>query len=335
VLRSTAVVSKTDNLSVSFIGAGSYAMSHLLPNVVGIEGVSLSGVMTSSGTSSRTVAERYGFAFATPNVSEILDPARTSAVFIATRHDSHAEYVKLALIHGVSVFVEKPLCITMDEQAEIDELYAKLTVANTAPQLMVGFNRRFAPLAETMKDAVGEGAMAMMYRVNAGHIPADSWIQDPQLGGGRIVGEICHFVDFLTWLNGSLPVSAYAGTVRGGADSSDTLNIILKFANGSSGVIAYYATGSKALPKEYVEAHRFGRSVVLDDFRAVRIYDGGRVRKQKSMNQNKGQRRMVESFVAAARGEAPPAIEYAQLRAVTHATFAISESIRSSSPVPI
>lgn len=334
-LKSTPVAATTENLAVSFIGAGSYAMSHLLPNVTACEGVSMSGVMTSTGTSARTVADKYGFAFATPDASEILDRARTSTVFIATRHDSHAAYVKAALEQGLSVFVEKPLCMTVDEQAQIDELYASLAAAGRAPQVMVGFNRRFAPLAERMKQAVGSGPMAMTYRVNAGHIPADSWIQDPQLGGGRVVGEVCHFVDFLTWLNGSLPVSVYANTVSVGAGSDDTLNVIVAFANGSSGTIGYYANGSKVLPKEYVEAHRAGVSTILHDFREVRTYGGRRASKHKSVNQNKGQPQMVAAFVAAARGTAPPAIEYAELQAITRATFAITESIRSGGPVQV
>jgi predicted dehydrogenase len=334
-LRTPPRVSGRETLAVSFIGAGSYAMSHLLPNVANQSGVTFSGVMTSSGTSSRTVADKFGFAFATPEIDEILDPERTNTVFIATRHNTHAGYVMAALRNNISVFVEKPLCMVPEELTEIDALYTGLAGTADVPALMVGFNRRFAPLARQMQDALGTGPMAMTYRVNAGHIPGDSWIQDPQLGGGRIVGEVCHFVDYLTWLNGSLPVSVYASVVRTGAGTDDTLNVVINFANGSSGTIGYYATGSKALAKEYVEAHRAGVSVVLDDFRALRVYSGGRKSEKKAMSQNKGQPQMVAAFVAAACGKSGPAIEYPELLAVTRATFAIVESLRSGQPVTL
>ncbi len=324
-----------DGIAVSFIGAGSYAMSHLLPNVSGHDGVTLAGVMTSSGTSARTVADKFGFGYATPDSNDLLDPSRTSTVFIATRHDSHAAYVRAAMEAGLQVFVEKPLCLEREELAAIDAAYVARCEAGDTPLLMVGFNRRFAPLALRMKNALGEGPMAMTYRVNAGHIPGDSWIQDAKLGGGRILGEACHFVDFLTWLNGSLPLTVYANALRGGAETEDTVSVVIGFENGSTGVIGYYANGGKALPKEYVEAHRGGVSAVLDDFRAVRVYRSGRPDKDKAVNQNKGQPQMVRAFLEAALGRTGAPIPYDELRAVTRATFAVRESIRSGQAVRI
>jgi threonine dehydrogenase-like Zn-dependent dehydrogenase len=235
-------------LKVAFIGAGSYAMSHLLPNVRKDDRVVLTGVMTSSGTSSRSVAEKYGFEFCTSSEDEIVKNTNSDAVFIATRHDSHAHYVKMALLEGKHVFVEKPLCLS---RAELDDLVTTHELTEKehgAKILMVGFNRRFSPLAREIKNLVGQGPMSMLYRVNAGHIPEDSWIQDRHLGGGRIVGEVCHFVDFLIFLNGSLPKSIFAVAMSDPKDIGDTINVSLHFDNGSIGTISYFANGSKNLP---------------------------------------------------------------------------------------
>lgn len=322
-------------LGISFIGAGSYAMGNLLPNIEVSEGVVLKGVMTSSGTSARTVAEKYGFQYCAADEDDVLGDKETNTVFIATRHNTHSDYVKKALGSGKHVFVEKPLCMTESELCDIGDIYQNLPDNGRRRVLMVGFNRRFAPLASQMKSAVGEGAMSMLYRVNAGHIPADSWIQDSEIGGGRIIGEVCHFIDFMTYMNGSLPRKVHAVAMRAPAGLDDTLNISLSFENGSIGTISYYANGSKSLAKEYIEIYRGGRTAILSDYRELKIYGSGKPSKKKLLNQDKGQKVMVHAFVEACRGRSAVPVTFEETRAATMATFRIIESLRTGNALSI
>jgi len=297
--------------------------------------VVLQGVMTSTPASARSVAERFGFAFCTSAEEEIWDD-KINTVFIATRHDSHASYVIKALKAGKHIFVEKPLCITESQLNEIADIYSTINnQQSTLPLLMVGFNRRFSALTALLKEKIGDGPMAMIYRVNAGRIPNDSWIQDPERGGGRIVGEVCHFVDYLTYLNGSLPVAVFANVLRDSADCGDTVTINLQFQNGSIGTIAYVANGSKELFKEYIEVHQAGVTAVLKDFKELHVFRSGRPYSKKLISQDKGQKEMVKTFVEAVRvgGEAP--ISFADIYTVTLSTFKIMESIRKNMRIEI
>ncbi len=320
---------------VSFIGAGSYAMSHLLPNVAGCAGVSLAGVVTSTGTSSRTVAEKFGFRFCSADERDVLEDEATDTVFIATRHDSHAEFVLKALEKGKHVFVEKPLCLTPDERDAIRAAYERARLQPSAPLLMVGFNRRYAPLAIRLKETLGAGPMCLMYRVNVGPIPPDSWIQDAEFGGGRIVGEVCHFVDLMIYLTESPPESVYAAAMADPARTEDTLAITLSFADGSVGTILYCANGAKSLAKEYLEAYRAGIAGILRDFRELEIHGRGRPKRERLLNQDKGQKEMVRQFVSASLGRGGRVIPFADILASTDATFAVKESLRTRSAVRV
>jgi predicted dehydrogenase len=231
--------------------------------------------------------------------------------------------------------VEKPLCLKPEELDEITAAYQELVEKKKSPVLMVGFNRRFAPLAAQMKAALGSGAMSMLYRINAGSIPADSWIQDAEIGGGRIVGEVCHFIDFMTYLNGSMPLKVYAVAMSDPANLSDTISINLGFENGSVGAISYFANGSKSLAKEYVEAYRGGRTAVMTDFKELKIYGKGKPTSKKLLNQDKGQKLMVHAFLEAARGNAEVPIAFAETWAATKATFSILESLKTGEAVSV
>ncbi len=350
-------------VSIGFIGAGSYAQSHLLPNIPKDANVSLKGVMTSSGTSSRSVADRFGFEFCCGDERELLENDEMNTVFIATRHDSHAEYVMKALKAGKHVFVEKPLCLNEEELKEIlfatdphrrsqtfspadsaeekgainkeqngnpsEDKNAAKTQRSSVPLLMVGYNRRFSPLAKMIKKDLGGGAMAMNYRINAGNIPPDSWIQDMETGGGRIIGEVCHFVDFLTFMNGSLPVSVSACAMSSPSNLKDTVQISLSYANGSIGSISYFANGDKSLPKERVEIYSNGCTAILEDFKEALIYSGGKSRKKKLMVQDKGQKEEVKAFIQAIlKGESGP-IPLEELVNTSLVTFRILESLQT------
>jgi len=323
----------TGSVAISFVGAGSYAMSHLLPNIPKSSEIALKGVLTSTGTSSRTVADKFKFEFCTSDEYDIFNNTETNTVFIATRHNSHAPYVAKALKAGKNVFVEKPLCLTETELEAIDQIYQQPTANSQQPLLMVGFNRRFSPLVEFLKEKIGSGPMSMMYRINAGAIPSESWIQDKEIGGGRIIGEVCHFVDLLTHINGSLPVRVFASALPDSAGLRDTLAINLTFSNGSIGTISYYANGSKSLAKEYLEIYRAGTTAVLKDFKDLEVFGAGSPIRKKLLNQDKGQVKMVKAFVEAVRvGKSAP-IEYEDIHAVTVATFKIIESLKTGNSV--
>ncbi len=339
---SSGTPSPPAKVSIGFIGAGSYAQGNLLPNIPKNASVALKGVLTASGTSSVSVAERFGFEFCTSNADELIKNQDINTVFIATRHNTHAQFVIEALRENKNVFVEKPLCLNEPEMEAIFEHFTSFdgnnfsskepagqAVVGGKPILMVGFNRRFAPLTQNLKSAFPQGPLAMTYRINAGPIPSDSWIQDPEIGGGRIVGEVCHFVDYLTCLNGSHPLSVYAAPMKNPGKPDDVVNISMTFQNGSIGTISYFSNGDKALGKERIEVFGFGATGILDDFRSVVIYSNGRKKQKKLINQDKGQKVQVHSFVNAIAQGGPPPISLEEIHSATFATFKILESIRT------
>lgn len=311
-------------LGISFIGAGSYAQGNLLPNIPESAKICRVGVLTNTGTTSKRVAEKFKFQYCASLEDDVLDE-KTNTVFVATRHDSHGSYVLKALEKNKHVFVEKPLCLFEEELEEI--IQAKIK-SNTS--VMIGFNRRFSPLTAKIKSVIGNGPMTMIYRINAGHIPQDTWIQDLEIGGGRILGEACHFIDYLTYLNGSVPTRVSAQVLPDPNQLNDTVNIMIQFENGSTGVVCYYANGSKSLPKEYVEVFASGTTAILNDFKEVKIYGKGKPSKTKLINQNKGQKEMVEAFVNGILTEGKAPIVFSEIVAVTKASFKVLKSIEQN-----
>jgi len=355
-------------VGIAFIGAGSYAMGNLLPNIPKEKDVVFKGVMTSSGTSSRTVADKYGFEFCTSDEADIFGNRDTAlrqaqgdkggmvslstnsgqtpsnhqgvtginTVFIATRHDSHADYVLKALRAGKNVFVEKPLCLTESDLEEITSIYSSLiTHHSSLPLLMVGFNRRFSPLTQIMREKTGTGPMSMIYRINAGHIPADSWIQDKEIGGGRVIGEVCHFIDFLIYMNGSLPKTVFATALPDPSGFQDTANINISFENGSTGTIAYFANGPKSLFKEYIEIYRSGTTAILKDFKELQVFGSGKPYSKNLLSQDKGQKEMVRAFIDAIRKGSGTPIPFEDIHAATLTTFKVIASLRTGQAIKI
>ena len=266
--KSKILTSKTDligKINISFIGAGSYAQGNLLPNIPKTKEIVRVGVLTNTGTTSKRVAEKFKFQFCATNENDVLSD-KTNTVFIATRHDSHGAYVLKSLKANKNVFVEKPICLLESELEEIIKLKAK-----TNKSVMIGFNRRFSPLTKKLKQYLGNNPMTMIYRVNAGSISSENWIQDLEIGGGRVLGEVCHFIDYLTFLNGSVPIKVSASALPDANQLNDTLNILIQFENGSSGVVAYYANGPKSMTKEYIEVFSAGISATIDDFKKLTI----------------------------------------------------------------
>ncbi len=311
-----------DKLGVAFIGMGNYARSVLLPKVKGAEGVALTSVVTKTGLSANHSADKFGFASASTDAASALDDAQTQAVFIATRHDTHASLAARALAAGKHVFCEKPLAL---DRESLDAVMAAATASTGL--LTVGFNRRFAPLLQQAKAALQprSGPLMMLYRINAGAIPGDSWIQRGE-GGGRILGEACHFVDSLAYLCGALPIEVQASAAQG---HGDAVSAIIRFADGSVGTIVYSSLGDASLPKEYLEAFATGRAVTLDDFNTLTIHAGGKAKSVKAA-QDKGQAALVAAFLDAARGKAPAPIPLEEIDAVSRATIAIEEALRGA-----
>ena len=327
----------SSKINIGFIGAGSYAQGNLLPNIPKSNSdVVCRGVLTNSGTTSKRVAERFQFEFCTSNEKDILENKDINTLFIATRHDSHAEYVLKGLESRKHIFVEKPLCLTTEELEQIVSVYTGMET-NSAQflqtQLMVGFNRRFSSLSTELKKQIGSGTMSILYRINAGHIPGDTWVQDTEIGGGRIIGEACHFIDYLTWLNGSFPVSVFASALPDSGGRNDTVNINIAFENGSTGVIAYYANGPRSMPKEYIEVFHNGSSGVINNFKELSLF-GKSKRKKKLLNLDKGQKAMVKQFLNSIQ-TGTPLIPFEEIVSVTKATFAVLESIKTGQVIKL
>jgi polar amino acid transport system substrate-binding protein len=337
---------KTANISkragsgacIGFIGAGSYAQGQLLPNIPRTKSVTLKGVMTTTPTSSRSVADRFGFEFCTSQPADIIESDEIDTIFIATRHDTHGSYVIDSLKAGKNVFVEKPLCVRFEELLQIQEIMnQRASTAMSIGLLMVGYNRRFSSLAGFLKEKTSSipSPMAMTYRVNAGAIPSDSWIQDPEVGGGRLIGEVCHFIDFLTFLNGALPVSVYAQVMKEALGNEDTLSISICYQNGSIGTIHYFANGSKALPKEYIEVYQSGSVFILNDFKELTLYCKNKSTKKKLFSQDKGQKSEVDSFIeAVCAGQSSP-IAFDEIYSTAVVAFKAIESLRINRPIDI
>ncbi len=325
---STNKPSPIGKVNIAFIGAGSYAQGNLLPNIPKNNQITRKGILTNTGATSKRVAERFGFEYCTSDEKDILQNDDINTVFIATRHDSHAEYVLKSLQNNKNVFVEKPICLSPDELTQITNEY------NGKQHLLVGFNRRFSQLSILLKEKMGKGPMSMNYRVNAGNIPNDSWIQDMELGGGRIIGEVCHFIDYLTWMNGSMPIGVFANALPDPENNNDTLSIQLTFANGSIGVVSYYANGPKSLPKEYIEVFNSGAAGILNNFKELKIF-GNKKFKKKLFNQDKGQEKMVNQFIYSIIDGTPSPISFEEIIAVTKASFAVLESLKTGLLVKI
>ena len=315
---------KTADVRLGMIGAGNFAKSVLLPRLAKLGRVSLVGLATATGRTAKAVGEQFGFEFCSTDYRELLQREDINTVLIATRHDTHAGMTAEAIRAGKTVFVEKPLATTEDNLAEV-----VTAVEQNQGRVLVGFNRRFSSLSAELKQYFdGVGALALTYRINAGEIPKESWIQQDE-GGGRIIGEVCHFVDTLQFLTDAEPVEVFAYRSAVGAD---TLSIVIKFSDGSVGNINYFATGDRGLPKERLEVFGGGRSAVLDDFRQLELWRDGKRKTSKRLSQDKGFDQELAAFVAAAQAGEEMPIGWRSLVMTTLATLRIEDSLRSGKP---
>jgi len=308
--------------SVSFIGAGNYATGVLI-KAFKETGARLRTVASSAGVSGVHAGRKYGFEETTTDTEKLFADAETNAIVITTRHDSHAGFVLKAIAGGKHVFVEKPLCLTLDELSQIERAAES---AHTKTLLMVGFNRRFAPqvqrVRELLKGSIGPKAFVMT--VNAGAIPAEHWTQDAEEGGGRIIGEGCHFIDLLRFLAGS-PIESHT-SVSMKSSTGDTVTINLKFADGSLGTVHYFANGNKAFPKERLEVFAGGAVLQLDNFRKLKGFGWKGFSKMNLWKQDKGQRACAAAFVHAVNDGGAPPIPWNEIIEVARVCIEIAES---------
>jgi predicted dehydrogenase/threonine dehydrogenase-like Zn-dependent dehydrogenase len=316
-------------VSIGVLGVGSFAQSTLLPTISGIEGIERIAVCGATGPRARYAATKFQFEHCSTDEGQVLSDPAINTIVIATQHHLHAGQVVAALESGKHVFCEKPLCLNERELQSIVRTHLH-TSCGYSPLLMVGFNRRFAPMATRMKAFlanVGE-PIAMHYRVNAGFVPADHWVNDPEEGGGRILGEACHFIDFLTFISGSSVTEVETRSLaNSGRYSNDNVVISLQFANGSQGTISYLANGDKRYSKERLDVFGGGAVASLDDFRRLELVRYGRKQVFHShWRQDKGHRNEWSAFASAIRGAGPVPIPFEQIVLSTLATLRAEQS---------
>jgi len=316
-------------VGVSLVGAGNFARLIMLPLMGKLRGFDLRGLCTQKGMNAEHSGRAAGFAYATTDIDEIWRDADTQAVFIATRHHLHAEMVIAALRAGKHVFVEKPLCIRESELNAISRTVGELGEA--CPILMVGFNRRFAPAtAKVRRQMTDAGPLSVSYRFAPGAIPRSVWVQDEDVGGGRLVGEACHAIDTCAALIGSPPVRVFAESIAVGPSdetSDDSAFITLRHANGSVSQISYQARGDKAFGSERIEVFGGGRTAVIDGFDTVELWRGGK-QQASDGGKDKGHKSELEAFLAAVRHGGAWPIPWEHLYAVSWASLAAVRSLR-------
>ncbi len=303
-----------DEPVAAVIGAGNYASRFLLP-ALQKSGCRLKTIVSSGGSSAAEAARKFGAEQASTDFDAALRDADVNTVIIATRHNSHADLTCRALREGKHVFVEKPLAISHDELGEVQASYV-----DASSLLMVGFNRRFAPMTVRAKELLDQvvGPKSFVMTVNAGAIAADHWTRDPAVGGGRIIGEACHFVDLLRFLSAEAIAETRATTAR---NDTDNRTITLKFAGGSIGTIHYFTDGDASFPKERLDVFCAGRVLQLDNFRELKAWGWPGFRSLKSRAQDKGQAACVTAFLEAVAKGAPSPVPADELFEVTRATL--------------
>jgi predicted dehydrogenase len=314
---------------IGFIGAGNFAQGFLLPALK--ENAELVIVANESGASSEDAKTKFGFKSSTTNYDEVISSPDVNTIFIATRHNLHADLICKALEAGKHVFCEKPLALNFEEAAKVARTYSALSTQHSA-LLLVGFNRRFSSLVVKTKEFFGEPNQPkhIFYRVNTGPVKASDWTQDEEIGGGRIIGEVCHFIDTAAYLTGdALTKSVVAKSLssdRADVIDQDNISITIEYDNGSIATILYIANGDKNLPKEELQVFSGGRTAIMKNFTELELWSGSGKPKIIS-GQGKGHKEEVEAFIQTIKSGKPSPIPFDSILATTLVTFAIKESL--------
>lgn len=323
--------SKKEQISVAVIGAGNFAQTSLLPNIAKHtdKNVKLNGIVTAHGYTAKRVADKYKVDLSSTNPGDIFENEKINTVFIATRHNQHTGLLLEALKNQQHVYLEKPLAITFKE---LNQIHSLIKTSKSLPVFTVGYNRRYSDLIfELKRNLINRQApLCMNYRINAGYLPDSHWTQDREVGGGRIIGEVCHFVDLLSFLCGNNPKTVYTSSI-----SKDSLNIALTFADNSIANLSYWANGNDKVEKEYLEVFSEGQSFVLKDFRNLIFYSG---KKSKKINarggRDIGRSQIVENFFDSIISNKFP-IEPESLLYTSLTCFMIEESMRRGNKIDI
>lgn len=316
-------------VNVGFIGAGSFAQSYLIPNVKN-NNSSLDTVVTSKGITAKNVGEKFGFKAASSNADDVFSNSDINTVFIATPHNSHAAYTIKGIEEGKQVFVEKPIAMNYEELEQVKTAYNK---GNS--KVMVGFNRRFAPISKTIKERFkgSDEPLVMNMRVNAGFIPKDHWTQIDEIGGGRIVGEMCHFIDLMQYFCDEVPVSVYASRINSEntkINTFDNISVIVNFSNGSIGNLIYLGNGDKSLPKEQIEVFGANKVGIIQDFRGGMFHANNKAEKLKVAG--KGHKQEVSAFIESLKNDTAAPISFESIYKTTLTTFKIIDSLNTGLP---
>ncbi len=325
-------VEHAESVGVSFIGCGNFAKAVLLPTLKKTAGVAFRGICTASGMNCGETGKKEGFAFAATDQNEVLKDEGTNLVMVTTRHDLHAAQIAAALEAGKYVFSEKPLCIN-EQQLEGLLSSAEAQGLEDFNKVMVGFNRRFSPHAKLLKEYFAKRTLplVMHYRVNAGSIPKDVWLQDPEVGGGRMVGEGCHFIDFMSYVCGAPVVKVQAMSIQtsnAAETPEDSISVNLQFGDGSVGILEYVALGDTTLPKEFCEIHGEGSTAVMDNF--CKTFCTGKLGKRKLKGkQQKGFTEELAATVAAVKTGMSMPIPFTDILNVTKTTFAVLRAVKT------
>lgn len=325
LIETKSIKTLRDNINVGFIGAGAFAQNHILPPLKK-EGVNLVAMSNSSSLSSYNVAKRFGFARQYSDGESVINDQEVNIVFCATRHDSHSKFVVDAIKNRKPIFIEKPLCVDEEQLYEILENYQEHN-----GKVMVGFNRRFSKPFRKLKEYFDQtkDPMNIIYRVNAGLLPKDHWVQLPE-NGGRIIGEVCHFIDTMNYITESLPTNVFAysaSTNKNEYSNMDNVSIVIKYRDGSIGTVIYSSMGDTAMSKEYCEIYCEGKSAIMDNFKTVKFYRAGKEYIH-NYDGDKGIKAEINEVIESLRKDKPFPIPFHSIVATTKATFAAVESLK-------
>jgi predicted dehydrogenase/threonine dehydrogenase-like Zn-dependent dehydrogenase len=333
---------QVERIGVGVIGAGLFATTILLPLLRRLKGVRLRGVATATGLKGNHAAKKFGFAYCTTDYRELLADSEIDLILVLTRHGSHAHFVTEALRAKKHVYVEKPLAVDRDQLQSVAKVYSEvLQAAENAvePILFVGFNRRFSPFTQWLKERFRgvKEPLTVHCTVNAEAVPADHWVHDPRQGGGRIIGEVCHFVDLIQFLTGSVPVRVYAENLAAEVyRPSDNVVVSLKMANGAIGSITYVAGGDKAYPRERVEVFGGGAVGAIENFKRASFVQGWRSQCMRNLfSLDRGYRGEFEALLEAIRTGKTPPVRVEDYLYTTLTTFAIEQSLQSGKPIEV
>jgi polar amino acid transport system substrate-binding protein len=315
---------QSDQVNIGVIGAGNYASTMLIPFLKENSNSNLVGIATATGINAKDKARKFGFNYATTDYNDVINDPAINSVLIATRHNQHAKMVMDAFASGKHVYVEKPLAITIDELKAIFQLNS-----GKDQLLMVGYNRRFASSINFLKSQLKKNIpYSVYYQVNAGYMPKEAWYQSEEQGG-RVIGEVCHFIDTLQYLLDAEPVEVFmSSTLVSDMPEQDNSFITIRFSNNSTGVIAYLADGDKKYPKEKISVTGYRTNIEFDNFKSVTVYKDGKITKKKFFIIDKGQKKEMSEFVNAVKtGKAP--ISFNSLILTTYSSIMAIESLRS------